>query len=287
VTSEDKEPTTAHFRVDLDQLRNIARVGINRAYAFLGIAFNATEPSTPVTSLSLMRESSFHFFPEPTPQLIIDEAVKEFRVWATGNALREIDAQFSIFLDHVWVAVQIAKLHGQRVKAGYQVKAISADTNVASKVARILKELGQDETFQLRSLSKARNCLSHNGGIVDGRYTNADDKLTISWFGLDTLLHQGEKSFPLVGIIDTHALEGYDKEQGGHVSVHFVKREKTFSVGERIVLSALDLHEICFSYSKAADEIISALAAFLRDRNLLQHRPPAQENAPANCDGKV
>src|SRR4029077_20342216 len=98
------------------------------------------------------------------------------------------------FLDEAWRVSELSKLVGKLVSSNYSIKLISEDTNAASKLDKLLKVLGDAtlDTSKLRSLSKARNCLTHYFGIVTSRHTNSDDTLIIKWTAFELRVQQGE-----------------------------------------------------------------------------------------------
>jgi hypothetical protein len=102
------------LEINFGKLKEMSALGVRRAAAFLGIGLNSTNTLEGL-SLALTDQSMWRFFSEPEPEATIKEAVSEFRIWITGNALRELDAHFSLFLDEVWFTLEFAKLHGTKV----------------------------------------------------------------------------------------------------------------------------------------------------------------------------
>jgi hypothetical protein len=180
--------------IDCDALRQIAKLGVRRAAAFLGVGLPVTENYIP-GSLSLAQHSMWRFFPDPIPEHQGKEGVREFRSWLVGNALRELDAHFSRFLDETWTMLAWSKPHGMRVSSAHTVKSISHETNAAKKLKTVMHELGEAETdtSMLWSMSNARNCLTHNLGIVEPRYAKSDGALLIRWTAFETRIQQGER----------------------------------------------------------------------------------------------
>jgi len=265
--SEAKRVARKQIHLDFNALREPAYLGVRRAAAFLGIGLNTTDDYIP-QSLALTNLSMWHFFPEPLPEPSGREAVKEFRAWLIGNALRELDAHFSLFLDNTCFVIRLSKLHGTRVRSNHIVKTIAAETNVAKKYGLVMNELGEQkpEASMLWSLSNARNCLTHNGGVVTDRYANSNGSLLIKWLGMEGRLIQGEHQIVLPPIFD--AQQAPDPTKEAFVAIVLIEREKRFEVGRKIELTPNDLHEICFYYLRLTDQVIERVGADLTARGI-------------------
>jgi hypothetical protein len=267
----------AHLRIDLRQLKEMSAVGVRRAAAFLGIGLNATSREAP-PPLALTDQSMWRFFPTPEPLDVAKAAVAEFRLWVVGNALRELDAHFSMFLDQVWTNLQIAKLHGTSVPSDHVIKGSAGNTNAANKLGRLLGELGAEnpDGGSLRSLSNTRNCLVHAHGIVTERHAHTDGALEVKWLGLEARLQQGEH-YVVFGpeILDRHGIQAPDSTKEAEVIVAVVERVRRFKLGERVILTPYELHEICFNYQRMTDKVIHAFQAFLAAKGIFPPNPEA------------
>lgn len=270
--------TRKEIRLDRNTLRETAYLGVRRAAAFLAIGLNTTEEYIP-QSLALTNLSMWHLFPEPLPEQSAREAVKEFRTWLISNALRELDAHFSLFLDNTCFAVRLSKLHGTRVRTDHVIKMITAETNAAKKYGIVMNELGEDKpgASMLWSLSNARNCLTHNRGVVTDRYSNSSGSLSIKWLGIQGRLVQGEHQIILPPIFD--ALQAPDPSKEAFVEIAMIEREKRFGIGQRIELTPNDLHEICFYYLRLTDQVVERLTANLAARGIGPVEPIANGDA--------
>jgi hypothetical protein len=264
---------TRELVVDFAELREISYKGVRRAAAFLGIGLPVTENYVP-ESLSLTQYSMWQFFPEPIPKSVGMEAVSEFRSWLVGNALRELDLFFNLFLDAIWNTAAWSELHGTRVRSTHTIEQIASETNGAKKFSKVMRKLGdpKPDTSMLWSLSNARNCLSHNGGIVAPRYAKFDGALLIRWIGLEARLQQGERYIVLPPVI-VDAFQAPDPSQEADVVIVVVEREKRFAIGEKIDLRPEELHEICFYYQQLTDQVVKGLADSLKARGIGPRAP--------------
>jgi len=274
--SGPEENPRVQLVIDLDQLNAIALKGANRAAAFLAIGLNSTDGTLP-KSLSLTEQSPWHFFPEPVPQDLAQQALSEFRTWITGNALREIDAHFNQFLDAVWVAISWSKVHKTTVPSDFVIKTISADTNAGKKLGIILNDLGEPapDTSKLRSLSTTRNCLTHNAGVVSDRYLTDDGALEVKWLGLEARHEQGNYSVVIPPVIDQNGLTAPDPTRESFIRVDVVERTRTFQLGEPITLTPHQLHEICHYYLHLAGNLLGKFSAVLQTQGIVQQTKPA------------
>lgn len=274
------ERHTATFEIDLDTLKEMSALGVRRAAAFLGVGLNSTADTGNV-SLALVDHSMWRFFPDPEPEQAVAEAVSEFRIWVIGNALRELDAFFSRFLDSAWYNIEFAKLHGTKVPSTHTIKGIESDTNVGNKFAKVLDALGKkhDDSGALRSLSLARNSLSHNHGVVAPRHTNVDGALEVRWLGLETRLQQGEDYVVLGPVIALNGIQAPDPSKDANVVVKVVQRTAIFKVGERILLEPAALHEVCFNYLQLTDVVIRELHEYLKERGIAKPAPVVERAA--------
>jgi len=257
--------------ISVPRLREKSMLGVRRAAAFLGIGISTATSGSP--RLALTDQSAWRFFPDPAPEELTREAVEEFIIWVIGNAIRELDSHFSGFLDEVWLACEFAKLHGTEVAADFAPKGIDQKTNAASKFEIVLRALdsANDDTGALRSLSAARNSLSHSHGVVTDRYTNLKGALEVRWLGLEARLQQGDTYIVIGASPGDFGIQAPDPSLGATVQVVVVERTKKFAVGQRITLAPLDLHEICFFYMHLTERVLDALQDYLRRQGILAH----------------
>ena len=263
------EARPLHLKLDLVELKEVSLQGIRRAAAFLGIGLNATRDwSNP--SLTLDSFIKWQFFPEPIPEEQMKNAVEEFQRWVIGNSLRELDASFNTFLDGAWGIKEWAKLHKTSVKSSHKIATVSADTNAANKLEKILRDLDGDlsDVPRLKTLSNLRNCLTHARGIVTERHANEDGKLKIRWLGLELGFVQGDSYSAIPHEVDAPYLQAPDPSQPADVVIKFSERERCFGMGSAISISPRDLQEICFFYQRLTDQVVPKLHEFIIARGI-------------------
>jgi hypothetical protein len=267
-TADLPPPLQVAFKIDFDQLKGVGLLGIRRAAAFLAIAFQATSDFVPQT-LALTQHSPWHFMPEPPTEQLVKDCVAEFQSWTIGNSLKELDLHFSLFLDQTWHYIELASLHGKIVKLDYVIHSIGAETNAAKKLSRVMAALGEAnfDTSLLYSLSRARNCLTHNAGVVTSRYTTEGDLLVIKWVGLELRLQQGD-NYVVVDLPEIKGAQAENPDQPAELVAVAVERRAGFPTGQVIRLTAANLHEICFYYSQLIDKVLIAFSQFVEQKGI-------------------
>jgi hypothetical protein len=136
----------------------------------------------------------------------------------------------------------------------------------------------EPDTSMLWSMSNARNCLTHNLGVVAPRYAKSAGVLLIRWTAFETRIQQGERHVVVPPLI-TDGLQAPDPSQEADWVMVIVEREKRFAIAERIELTPGELHEICIYYSRLADQVTESFSANLAARGIA----PAQWSRSATA----
>ncbi len=259
------------INVNVDEIRNIVSVSIRRTSAFL--RFGLDELNTrDGGNFNLAAGVNYQFWPEVITTDERNDARDAYRSWLVGCGLRELDQYYSIFLDKVWWAIEVGEKHGTALPAGFKFDAKFAElTNVAEKQKRVTKKLGSHNfSEELKSLSKARNCLAHNTGMV--RSPNdcnnaALDTLEIKWLAFDMLAIRGGKERIIDKLpFDTNELPG---EGDTKVAVRFGQRVLAFPAGTRVNLTLSQIAEFCVFYNNMAEKTIEGLLNFFLSKGLI------------------
>jgi hypothetical protein len=152
------------------------------------------------------------------------------------------------------------------------VSEISQDTNAASKLKKVLKALKGDDPDSIRQLwtiTNARNCLTHNAGVVAPRYANLDgNKLRILWLGQQLRLEQGDAFTEITA--EGTSFQAPDPSKEAHVVMRFMEREKLFEIGKQIQLTPHELHELCFFYVLLVERVLEKVQTFFREIGILR-----------------
>lgn len=250
------------LRFDLKSMRDRACVGVRRAAAFLGLSERFMEADFP-RSLTLGKNVKRQFLPDPFPTEHIAELRENWQAWIIGNALRELDQFLSLYLDEAYDIVQQAKLVSGEHPPHHQWKRIDQKTNVADKHKLVLEEAKRfahsnvDDHACLVSLSHARNCLSHDLGIVTHkRATNGE--LTVRWLAIRTLLEQDGQIIDL----DMTELPVQVGPNGSAVLAKIEIVERKFKVADHIRFTPDELLGICLFYQIVIDRVLEAVQEY-------------------------
>jgi hypothetical protein len=274
------EKSAVYLNLDLESLKNISVQGVRRTAAFIAIALNATRDAAQ-QSVSLPSASTWRFFPEPVPQELVINSVAEFRSWVVGAALRELDAAFNEFLDRAWAMNERSKLHGKQVKSDHTIDAIDAKINVGTKMALLLKELGEEnpDNGKLWTLSNLRNCLTHARGHVTEKHVNDAEGLKVMWLGLELGFEQGGVFAPMPNPIPELGIQAPNPAESANIVVKIVERAKTFPLGSFVLIDPAELHELCHFYLTSTDKVIERLLATLSGRGVevAEKKAPVEE----------
>ncbi len=266
-----EEPQRATLEINLQNTLEIAHVGVRRAAAFLKLGLLQAEQPVP-DNLALDGGVTYGFWPNPIPPEVREAIRAEFRAWVTGAALKELDHYFSLFLDQVWFAIEVAELHGTTVSSSHQFDdGFAGMTNVAKKLDLVAAKLKMSvESPRFESLGRARNSLTHGAGQVRERDTNEPGKLVVRWIAPELVVVDGEKEIVYrAAPADMHQVQSPD---GANVLVRFQEQSVTFIVGDKIRLEPHHLSEICFFYSTRASLVVEGLRELLVSRGIVKPR---------------
>jgi hypothetical protein len=267
----DERPrrTINNIKLDFDQPSASMSKGIRRAYAFMTLGLHAARDKS-ITDLRLDSHFQIRFLPEKLTAEQIADTQHHFALWITGNGLRELDQFFSKALDKLHFFLTIADYRGARVDSafGKRLKAMRADTNLASKLDRLKEEFGITAKHRdsIASLSQARNALTHNLGIVSTRYSFGKEALNVTWLGFDILV--GDK-------VINRDFEEFTTEKEEAVALKIVERKKAFLVDTPVELSPFELSEICMTFHMQMDELIQQARGYTKAKGIPELAAPA------------
>lgn len=266
--AEAEQPTQAHVHVDvsLDGLLGALHKDIQRVTNLVAVGIQSPvdldEESLAIRSDPI----SFRFGNSP-PWASNDDASSDYQDWVYGNGLRDVLESVGSFLEEVRQILALWSL-GDRQSAGEQLTGAiwTAELQDAGKrfhrlgfpdkVDRLRTEFRMhvDTTLNEHVLSAnvARNCLVHRRGIVSERDLNRDNALVVSWRRMAVVLKDEDGEHPLV------FGERLKKEAAVIMKVEDTAKE--FGLGERVIFSATEFAEICWSmflYSFAWGEALN------------------------------
>jgi len=253
--------TIAGIDVDLDALLEQALRGVRRASVFLGLGINAAvDPNfrryqlTGVTNIQLL--------PDALPEDRIDHFKEEFRLWIEAGGFRELVESFASYLDgiHHVCMLMAASTSAQAATDLQERQSRFAGQGVPNKLNILSQNYGVTpaHTSHLVSLGKARNCLTHRRGIVGPEDVGAGTSLRVTWLGADMFVEEPNGN----RIPFEHDTPPIFLPDGGTVCMQMIGRERDFNLGQKLLLTARDLAEICWFYTREAGSLRQSLIQF-------------------------
>lgn len=263
-------------QLDLDDISRIALTGINRAYVFLGLGINLVNDDT---QHPFHLSGGYHMM--LVPEEVSDETYADFKTgfgqWIVGNGLRELIETFEVYLDNMYCVLMKAESWAiAQHNNGCDGKAQAAKfksfkrLGVMSKLQRLKAEFSIESEFEeeLDSIKRARNCITHRLGIVgveDLKQNQAkqivEQQLVVKWRAAELYGHHTDGSeyippdynmpiaFPLGSPV---------------IKIRFPHKQRAFNIGEILLLSPAELHEICFCFHMVVPQMHKAIIKALQ-----------------------
>lgn len=254
-------------------IADIAHAEANRAALFMAHALNA---SSSVSELDLRLPGFVQYLPNienPTGEHA-EHFRKDFEAWTIGNGLRDLIESTDTYLDHLF---RILAPIDQQLKKGRE-----SDTNrQTKKFARLsaaakLEKLGErfgistgNERY-LRSLTQARNCLSHRRGHIGPEDCGSDNKFHLLWLGVDGTIRESDGTEHIITPETTGPIDAKDINKDGksQMTVTIVERVAAFDSGQRIEISPRSLQEITFLIVHTGFKVLQLALNWLLDQGL-------------------
>jgi hypothetical protein len=268
------EETSRHvpaqvFNIDFDRIREIAHKGARRAAVFLGLGLNTAYDEnyrsyelTNITQIQLIRSGASH--------QEVTKFKEEFALWIIGGGLREMVESFAIFLDELHEACWVIAKSGSKVGRADLVMTAKKFhwKKFPDKIDYLEKTYGveSNSSQSLITVNQARNCLVHRRGIVERADCAKDDSLLVKWRGIDLFIEtpSGER----IQLIPSVTREEIYLEEGGRVKYRMTERIRSFTIGERVILSATDLAEICNFIAECANDLCRSAIKFAEGKGI-------------------
>ncbi len=270
-------PDKQTVNIDLSKLSDLAQTGVRRAVLFMGLGLNAAHredfldyelhkiPIAPEqTSLPI------EFFPSNLPAERVKAFKEKFATWITGCGVRELLEHYALFLDqmHKYALLVLQfreKLDG--IDPQKEQERFNRRLGIPDKLVTLHDRFSitPADTESIKQLYNARNCLTHDLGIVTQKRCGPDGCLTLTWRVFEVLA-KGQKSGierPMIDLIGKRTKEDME------IISREVTRERKFAVGEKLVLSQQDLWEICyFFHAHAIPSAVKSFVEFLETHDI-------------------
>ena len=257
------------YNINVPELTKLAHVGVRRSALFMGLGLNAAHredfndyelhkiPIVPgQTGLPM------DFFPPGLPAARVKEFKTEFAMWIIACGFRELLEHYALFLDQMHKYCLVV-FHSRGKLGPLDPKEAQMEFNRRFGIPKKLDTLkarfsvAPTDSDSIKQLYEARNCLTHDLGIVRQRRCDNDGQFTLTWKAMDVVA-QGENSR-----VERPAIEliGNTTDEPTMIGVRMVSRERKFALGSKLALSQQDLWEICYFFKQHA--IPSATESFL------------------------
>jgi hypothetical protein len=231
-------------RIDFNRLRQLAHVGLQRAYIFMGFGLNAA--SNPgIIDFGLAETDHAQLVPPITDPSKLQEAKTAFGQWIVSCGVREAIETFAIFLDEVhrvclFVAHHKGKLPDVDVK---RIRRTFRRAGLPDKLKLLTDSFGVVAEWPdfVVSVHRARNCLVHRNGVVGEKDSEDGRPLDISWRAIEVFLDRPDGEV----VVRMPIAEPVHVERGELIGVRWSTRAASFALGERVVLQPSQLAEIC------------------------------------------
>ena len=270
---------TIEVNIDLPKLADIAHVGVRRAALFMGLGLNAiNQPGFRDYQLHKLplqagqRSLPVDFFPPDLPDERVATFKQVYSVWIAGCGLRELLEHYALYLDHIHkyglVVQQATGKLGQRDPEKEQ-RSFNRNGSLAEKL-RLLKErfgIEVDAADSITQLYSARNCLTHDLGIVAPTRCDAEGIFVVSWTAFDMVAigHETGTEAPLADLI----VSGGATTEETTVAMRRVLRRRELKAGDKLRFSQQDLWEQCFFFNAIAiPKMMTSFLAFLTDHSI-------------------
>lgn len=265
------ERSVAEYEINFDHILDIALRGVRRASLFMGLGINAaTDPQ--FKSFGLTKFSNLQIGPTELSEEDFAEVKDNFRLWIEAAGFRELVDTFGVFLDAIHWSCSLAKEFSSSRQPSMSIFQYVSERQsrfvgegIPNKLNILKQCFGLDikHADQLKSLNKARNCLTHRRGLVAAQDCDGD-RLRVSWLGMDLLAIENNGTEHLI-LVDTLPIH---MEHGGKISIRMEMRERYFFVDQMVALATHDLAEICWFFDMESRAICSAAIKYSKDAGI-------------------
>jgi hypothetical protein len=270
------------ININFDNILDVALMGVRRSSAFMGFGVNAAI-DVGFNKYQLTEITCIQLLPMDLSNESVNQMKQHFLTWIVGCGLRELIESFSIFLDHVYLAITQVAI----VKDGLLITIAEKNyrqfqhDGIKDKLATLKNNYNIEPKHPsyIAGINQARNCLTHRRGIVETRDCFGSTTLRINWLGMDMLANMpNEKEF----VLELPLKEPVKFEEGGTISVRFVEREVHFKLGELIKMEPKALAEICSYITFEAKEVVNSAINFCKAKGIQVQETDTKREKPSS-----
>ena len=248
--------SNTQIEINFDHILDIAVRGMRRASVFMGLGVNAAMDND-FTNYQLTHLTKIQLVPNVEPEAI-SHFKDEFKIWIEANGFRELVEAFSKYLDELHKACLLIAKGKWEQQRNFELQGFPNKLNLLQAGFSV----GPKHAEYLKSLNRARNCLTHRRGLVGQEDLTDGGPLSVLWLGMDIFVEtpNGEKH-----MLNTIPEGGVFLPDGGSVKVQMVERERTFAFGTQVKFSTLDLAEICLFFDRESRLSLTSAIEFAKN----------------------
>ena len=271
--------------VKLDNILNIALIGVRRAAVFGAMGTNYTRSNN--INHKFPTEVLFQFVPDAICDSDKTHLIEEYEKWIILCAMRELIETYCVFLDEIYSICCRIEFNKSKVQEcdrrieAYKKRGIAEKIDVLKSDFSIENPMGK----YLKSIYRARNCYSHRSGIISEIDLNQDGYFELLWWSPELFIESNDgKEYILP---NPFPKEGIVIENGGTIFVRFIDKIKRYKKGEYLKLSISDLSEMCFLLKHSAVQVIENITKYLSNCKNIVLYPSVKCHLPKDAETEV
>lgn len=259
------------MRLNIEEIKQISYTGIRRAYAFMGLAINATNIES-FNDYNLSKITKYIFLPTDLPIEEVKKIKIEFKDWIISNGFQEFLGSFEVFLDNIhFVYLNILTSKHEITQSDATKKHKSFKMKGVKKKLIALEKISNSKSKffdHIETINIARNCLVHRRGLIEKKDLNFDKHFNLTWLGMDSYIEKFDKTRVYIFPPDKCSEEDKHAEKNELIKIEWNQRSKKFSIGDSIKLNTTEISEILMMMSHATNEIVSQLFEYSKKNNV-------------------
>lgn len=267
---------TQTIHINLPHIQEIANTGVRRAALFMGIGIN-TAMNPDFVDYQLHKAQGEHptiapdFLPRDSDKETIEGYKQEFSVWITGCGFREILEFYGLTLNHIHRFALLVKTQDVNQKFSKEPSKAHSEfyktPSISRKIQLLQEGFGITPKYPeaLSAFHYARNALTHGLGYVRKDDCTEDGILRLKWLIMDVYGegHETGDKTPFTEMVGKATTEPVS------LMLEVKEKEKVFKLGEKVVLTAGDLWEICFFFqTQSIPSLIESFTIYLQESKI-------------------
>ncbi|BBK38300.1 hypothetical protein STAQ_33780 [Allostella sp. ATCC 35155] len=259
--------------VDIDAVARIARLSVDRANIFLGIALSGFGQRHNLDHRTVER-FKFETLNRDLSEGEKEHVFGEWRNWTINCAIRDLIDAFSIYETRIYELDQLISAGGVGIRSKISANSKKFDRHsVSEKWTRLSKsfELPVKYAQHFNSFRALRNCLAHRLGVVGLEDCEGDPpRLRLSWVAPEMVAIAPGLDDVVVSAAGFQEPIEFDTPR--QIGVRFANRMREFEPSRSVVLSAADVFEICSTFWSGIDLLRNAVVTNAREKGLFVDR---------------